>query len=61
VCDVDVPPLTPRRFETVLEPDRFAAFVRTMEDTTDVVDGRRLWNLSSTAHGGGVAESLRSC
>jgi trehalose synthase len=45
-------------FRELLEPDEWAGFVRTMRDVAARAKGRAIWNINSTAHGGGVAEML---
>src|SRR3954451_17145957 len=48
------------RFRTVLPPERFEAFQRAAEEGRELLDGRVVWNVNSTAKGGGVVELLRS-
>jgi trehalose synthase len=60
VLDVPVTPLRPERFREVLTTDGLAEFERTIERGRDVLGGRTLWSVNSTAKGGGVAEMLRS-
>jgi trehalose synthase len=52
--------LHPERFEEVLEPEKYQGFVSAMERGRELFDGRKVWNINSTAAGGGVAEMLRS-
>lgn len=52
--------LDPSRFETVLPPERYADLVGGIERAGELLKGRRVWNINSTAKGGGVAEMLRS-
>lgn len=56
---VELAPLAPERFEQVLGPewDRFEAAI---ESGRALFRGRSIWNVNSTAKGGGVAEMLRS-
>lgn len=56
---VELAPLAPERFESVLgsEWERFAAAI---ESGRALFQGRTIWNVNSTAKGGGVAEMLRS-
>ena len=56
---VDIPPLPPERFRDIL-PDRYPEFEVAMDKGRAVFEGRTVWNLNSTARGGGVAEMLRS-
>jgi trehalose synthase len=46
------------RLRAIISDDRFERFHRTMSDTADVLNGRTVWNVNSTAEGGGVAEML---
>jgi trehalose synthase len=57
--DVDISPQDPGRFRSVLPPDRLEAFDRGAEEARELLDGRVVWNINSTAHGGGVVELLR--
>ena len=52
--------LDPERFATVLPEERYEAFATGIERAKELLDGRRVWNINSTAQGGGVAEMLRS-
>ena len=58
--DVEVTPLDPERFRDVLSPEGLAQFERAIARGRELLAGRVFWNLNSTAHGGGVAEMLRS-
>ena len=58
LTDVEVRPLPPERFETVLEPEQYEQFRRTIEEARRLFQGRTIWNVNSTAQGGGVAEML---
>ena len=60
LTNVEIAPLDPRRFEDVLSPDQFSAFVETIETAREMFADRIVWNVNSTARGGGVAEMLRS-
>lgn len=57
---VDIAPLAPERFADVLDPERYEAFVATIELARALLQGRKVVNVNSTAFGGGVAEMLRS-
>jgi trehalose synthase len=57
---VDVGVFDPRRFDSVLPPDRFRVFQDGIETAQELLGGRVVWNVNSTALGGGVAEMLRS-
>jgi len=58
--DVIVTPLDPERLRSVLTPDALAAFEHTLTRGRELLESRTFWNVNSTAHGGGVAEMLRS-
>lgn len=57
---VPVAALSPERFAEVLTEEQEAAFERVIERGRVELDGRVIWNVNSTANGGGVAEMLRS-
>jgi trehalose synthase len=48
------------RFESVLAPDRWATVQAAVKRAAQVLGGRVIWNINSTARGGGVAEMLMS-
>src|SRR3954468_9902631 len=58
--EVDVTPLYLERFRSVLSADGRGAFERAVVRGHELLDGRTLWSVNSTARGGGVAEMLRS-
>jgi trehalose synthase len=58
--EVDVPPMDPGRYRSVLSAERYAAFEEGLEEGMRLLEGRVVWNVSSTARGGGVAELLVS-
>jgi trehalose synthase len=58
--EVDVTPLDPDRFRSVLTADGRAAFERAIHRGQELLGGRAVWSVNSTARGGGVAEMLRS-
>ena len=60
LVDVDVTPLAPERFSKILAAEPLAQFEQTLARGRELMDGRTLWTVNSTAHGGGVAEMLRS-
>src|SRR5215207_7491430 len=60
LVDVAVTPLAPERFRDVLSAESLASFERTITRGRELLDGRTLWTVNSTARGGGVAEMLRS-
>ena len=49
-----------QRFETILDPDRYKEFEDGIVYAQELFEGRVVWNVNSTAKGGGVAEMLRS-
>src|SRR5919106_5881537 len=60
VTEVPIGSLEPERFEHVLDRDRYRAFQTAIRRAQDLFAGRIVWNVNSTARGGGVAELLRS-
>lgn len=60
VSQVEIGSFDTERFETVLTPDRFEELVDTTVRALEIFDGRTVWNINSTARGGGVAEMLQS-
>jgi trehalose synthase len=60
ISHVPIAPLAPTRFEDVLTPEQYQGLLDTIERAHDVVDSRAVWNINSTARGGGVAELLQS-
>ena len=57
---IATPPLSPERFQGILEPAAWAAFADVLARSRDLLDERVVWNVNSTERGGGVAEMLRS-
>jgi trehalose synthase len=57
--EVTVPPRSVERFRSVLAPERMEALERGVEEARRLLDGRVVWNVNSTAKGGGVVELLR--
>src|SRR4051812_7683779 len=55
---VDVAPHPPERFESVLEPEPFAKLADGIRKARELLGERAVWNVSSTAKGGGVVELL---
>jgi trehalose synthase len=60
VLEIDVPPLSPERFASVLTPSQLELFRKEVLVAAGRFAGRTIWNVNSTARGGGVAEMLRS-
>jgi len=55
---VDIAPNDPARFESVLEPETFKELKEGIRSARELLDGRAIWNVNSTAKGGGVVELL---
>jgi trehalose synthase len=60
VFEVEISSMSPERFRSVLSAERFEAFERGIRDARELLAGRVVWNINSTARGGGVAELLES-
>jgi trehalose synthase len=60
VHKVTVGILDPQRFASVLPEERYDEFAAGIVRARELLAGRRVWNINSTAQGGGVAEMLRS-
>jgi trehalose synthase len=58
--DVPVTLLHPERFRDILTPAALAQFEHAIARGRELLASRTFWNVNSTAHGGGVAEMLRS-
>ncbi len=58
--EVEISSMSPERFRSVLSAERFEAFERGVRDARELLAGRVVWNINSTARGGGVAELLES-
>jgi trehalose synthase len=56
---VEVPRLPVSRLEPVFGARRYAELARAADRVRQVLAGRTIWNVSSTAAGGGVAEMLQ--
>src|SRR5262245_10526577 len=57
--EIDVPTRDPEQLSGVLRPERFEEFQRGAEEARTLLAGRAVWNVNSTARGGGVVELLR--
>jgi trehalose synthase len=57
--EIEVPSRRPEHFHDVLPPERYAEFERGAEEARELLAGRVVWNVNSTARGGGVVELLR--
>jgi trehalose synthase len=60
IQEVPVPPLDLERLAAVLHDDQAAQLATAAARGREALKGRVVWNVNSTAHGGGVAEMLRS-
>jgi trehalose synthase len=58
--EVEVTPLDPDRFRSVLSADGRETFARAIKRGQELLGDRVVWSVNSTARGGGVAEMLRS-
>ena len=57
--EIDVPTSNAEQLRGVLSAERFGEFQRGVEQARKLLAGRTVWNVNSTARGGGVAELLR--
>ena len=60
VADVPVAALPIERFAAVLDESAYRALLELRARAAELLRGRAVWCVNSTAHGGGVAEMLRS-
>jgi trehalose synthase len=60
MIEVDIDARTPDRLRAILTPEQFAEFQRAAARTAEALRGVTVWNVNSTAKGGGVAEMLTS-
>ena len=56
--EVEISSMSPERFRSVLSPERYAEFEAGVEEARRLLAGRVVWNVNSTARGGGVVELL---
>ncbi len=54
-----VPAMAPERFASVLSPGEYEALLDLVKHAARELHGRVIWNVNSTAKGGGVVEMLR--
>lgn len=59
LTSVRVGSLPIERFQSILSTDQFGRAVEAVERSRHVLAGRVVWNVNSTARGGGVAEIER--
>jgi trehalose synthase len=57
--EMQIAPVAPDRFRSVLGDERYDEFERAAEEGRTLLEGRAVWNVNSTARGGGVVELLR--
>ncbi len=60
LTEVPIASLSPARFEEVLAAEVGRDFLEQAAEATRALEGRVVWNINSTARGGGVAEMLQS-
>jgi trehalose synthase len=60
VSSVPIDPMPLARFREVLQPEAWAEVEQAVLRARKLLRGRTVWNVNSTAAGGGVAEMLRS-
>ncbi len=58
ISEVEVGAVDPARFTTVLDAAQVASLESAIADARTLFAGRTIWNVNSTAKGGGVAEML---
>lgn len=58
ISEVDIAPEDPQRFASVLGEEQMTTMRAAIEAARVLLDGRTVWNVNSTAKGGGVAEML---
>jgi trehalose synthase len=58
--EVGVTARSPEAFADVLSDERYKEFEHVVAEAQQLLKGRTVWNVNSTAHGGGVAEMLPS-
>ena len=54
-----IPAVAPERFASVLSPGEYEALLGLVDQSLRELHGRVIWNVNSTAKGGGVVEMLR--
>src|SRR3954454_15152866 len=56
--EVEIQPIAPDRWSEVLDEDAARSVVELSERGREALEGVTIWNVNSTAQGGGVAEML---
>ncbi len=59
VQHVPIEAMDPHRFESVIAPEQYEVLLGLIEHAASALRGRVIWNVNSTARGGGVVELLR--
>jgi trehalose synthase len=60
LLEVDTAALPLSRFQNIITADQYRRLMAVVSEAERVFAGRTIWNVNSTASGGGVAEMLRS-
>lgn len=60
MIEAELPSLDPSRFESILDPEQWRIFAKTLRRAAAMMEGRTLVHVNSTMTGGGVAELLSS-
>jgi trehalose synthase len=58
--DIEIEPMRKDRLVALFSEERRDQFEQTAEAARGLLDGRIVWNVNATAHGGGVAEMLQT-
>jgi trehalose synthase len=56
--DIPITAMDPTKFESLLDPERYRRFAKTLDHSRHALRGRTVWHVNSTEQGGGVAEML---
>ncbi|HET7380661.1 MAG TPA: glycosyltransferase [Gaiellales bacterium] len=59
MIEIEISAVSPERLGGLLSPPRRAEFERAADEARQLLAGRVVWNVNSTARGGGVVELLR--
>src|SRR5499433_4305750 len=60
LLEVDTAALPLSRFQNIITADQYRRLMAVVSEAERAFAGRTIWNVNSTASGGGVAEMLRS-
>jgi trehalose synthase len=60
LLDVETATFSLERFEELIRPEQYRQLTQAAREARRMLAGRTIWNVNSTARGGGVAEMLRS-